>query len=472
MIHRKAKALPPNGCDALRRMAGSTMVVLALLSTLATPAAEAANHALIMTIGEYADPTANLPGIDVDARNAFAIAEAMAVPRGNMQVLSDRQLSVAGMRTAIAELGRKVGRGDNVFVYYSGHGTQIAGDPGKCSEGLLTHDLQVYSDRELEEALAELSTKAGQLVMMNDSCFSGGAATKALPLAGRRAKFFKLAAASGDYQCGQALNMKFAKNIVPTAAERGANLLYVAAASDSEVAFATSAGSAATVAWLGCLQATSGPGRDGAYRGAELRSCAQEWLDHQRFDQHIALEGNQELPLAYLAAGAAAKPALIDAGAVLQGIRSAASPTVRVALRVTKQRMKIGQDRLEFEVSTQQAGYLSVLHVGSDGKTFDLLFPNDIDANNHVAAGSTVHLPRPSWRVRAGGPAGTSRLLAVLSEKPRDFRKGLAKIGNTGFYGTPANSASAKNLFAEATGEASGDPGRYGASELVAIEEY
>lgn len=109
---------------------------------------------------------------------------------------------------------------------------------------------------------------------------------------------FKLAAASGDYQCGQALNMKFAKNIVPTAAERGANLLYVAAASDSEVAFATSAGSAATVAWLGCLQATSDADRDGAYRGAELRSCAQQVALSPALRPAHCTEGNQQLPLA------------------------------------------------------------------------------------------------------------------------------------------------------------------------------
>ena len=143
-----------------------------------------------------------------------------------------------------------------------------------------------------------------------------------------------------------------------------------------------------------------------------------------------------------------------------------------VTLRVAERWMKIGRDLLDFEVSTQQAGYLSVLQVGSDGKTFDLLFPNEIDANNQLAAGSSVRLPRPAWRVRAGGPAGTSWLMAVVSEKPRDFRKGLARVENTPFYSAPANATAAKNLFVEATGEASGDPGRYGASELVAIDEY
>lgn len=470
MIRQQAPASGCRRCGLFRRVGLSTMAVLALASPFAVPCAEAANYALIMTIGEYANPAARLPGIDIDARKAVTIAEAMGVPRRNIQQLSDRQLSADGIRQAIARLASRVGRGDGVFLYYSGHGTQTAGAPGKCSEGLLAYDMEIYGDSELEQALGELSTRAGQLVMMNDSCFSGGAATKALPVAGRQAKFFKLAAASGDYQCGHALNLKFARNIVPVAAERGANLLYVAAATDTEVASATSAGSAATIAWLGCLQATSNHG--GAYHGADLRSCAQLRLDSEKFDQHIALVGNPQLPLAYVDAGEQEKPAAGDAAAALQAIRSAASPAMPVTLRVAERRMKIGRDLLEFEVSTQQAGYLSVLQVGSDGKTFDLLFPNEIDANNQLAAGSSVRLPRPGWRVRAGGPAGTSWLMAVVSEKPRDFRKGLARAGNTPFYSAPANAAAAKNLFVEATGEASGDPGRYGASELVAIDEY
>ncbi len=470
MIRQKENTSPCRRFDAFRRIAPSTMAALALASTLAPPVAEATNHALIMTIGEYANPAARLPGIGIDARNAVTIAEAMGVPRRNIQQLSDRQLSADGIRAAIAQLASKVGRGDGVFLYYSGHGTQTAGAPGKCSEGLLAYDLQVYRDSELEQALGELSATAGQLVMMNDSCFSGGAATKALPVAGRQAKFFKLAGTTGDYQCGHALNLKFAKNIVPVAAERGANLLYVAAATDTEVASATSAGSAATIAWLGCLQTMSN--RSGVYRGAELRNCAQQRLDRDDFDQHIALAGNPQLPLAYVGAGANAQPAAVDAAAALQAIRSAASPALPVTLRVSKRRLQIGRDQLEFEVSTQQAGYLSVLQVGSDGKTFDLLFPNDIDANNQLAAGSSIRLPSPSWRVRAGGPAGTSWLLAVVSEKPRDFRKGLVRIENTPFYSAPASATAAKNLFVEATGQASGDPGRYGASELVPIDEY
>ena len=149
MIRQKASASRSRRCVLFRRVGLSTMAVLALASPFAVPCAEAANYALIMTIGEYANPAARLSGIDIDARKAVTIAEAMGVSRRNIQQLSDRQLSADGIRQAIARLASRVGRGDGVFLYYPGHGTQTAGAPGKCSEGLLAYDMEIYGASEL-----------------------------------------------------------------------------------------------------------------------------------------------------------------------------------------------------------------------------------------------------------------------------------------------------------------------------------
>jgi hypothetical protein len=58
---------------------------------------------------------------------------------------------------------------------------------------------------------------------------------------------------------------------------------------------------------------------------------------------------------------------------------------------------------------------------GSDGETFDILFPNQIDSANKIGAGETLRLPRSSWRLTAGGPVGKNTILAVVSDGPRDF---------------------------------------------------
>ena len=100
-----------------------------------------ANHALILTIGAYSDPNANLPGIDLDAQNAALIAKTMGVPEANIQFLKDSSLTLAGFQKAFSDLGQKVKTGDNVFVYYSGHGTQIQAAAGQCAEGMVTFDM-------------------------------------------------------------------------------------------------------------------------------------------------------------------------------------------------------------------------------------------------------------------------------------------------------------------------------------------
>ena len=61
--------------------------------------------------------------------------------------------------------------------------------------------------------------------------------------------------------------------------------------------------------------------------------------------------------------------------------------------------------------------------VGSDGKTFDMLFPNQLDRSNQIEPGQVLRLPRPNWEVIAGGPPGFVQLLAMVTDAPRDFTK-------------------------------------------------
>ena len=88
-----------------------------------------------------------------------------------------------------------------------------------------------------------------------------------------------------------------------------------------------------------------------------------------------------------------------------------------------KPSFRIGQDNVEFKLTSSHAGYVYLLMVGSDGKTFDMIFPNKLDQNNRIEAGQTLDLPRKEWEIQAGGPAGKNHLLAIVSDSPRDFTK-------------------------------------------------
>ena len=279
---------------------GFAFLTLASSCVLCLPA-RAASHALIMWIGQYADPRANLPGIELDAKAARQIALTMGVPTDNISELKNGELTLQMMSQAIAGLVNRIAPGDKVFLYYSGHGNQlvnVSGNGRKCSEGMVSYDLQLYFDRNLEADLSKLGSKASQVVMMNDSCFSGGASTKsfsrlvakALPVPLRKAG---AASAAADYNCGDAVNKSLAKNL-EVISRGGARLLYIAAAADNEVASASPEGSLATQAWAACLKdPAADTNHSGTINGDELRACAQARIDANKLGvrQHVTLTG-------------------------------------------------------------------------------------------------------------------------------------------------------------------------------------
>ncbi len=93
----------------------------------------------------------------------------------------------------------------------------------------------------------------------------------------------------------------------------------------------------------------------------------------------------------------------------------------RVNVSLGKTQLKIAQDTLDLSVRSDKPGYVYVALAGSDNKSVYMLFPNDLDQNNRIAAGETLKLPRDNWRVRAGGPAGTNNLLVFVADGPRDL---------------------------------------------------
>lgn len=461
---------------ALRRTATAASLVAGLA---ASGLAQAENHGLILWIGDYGNQRLNLPGIDLDAQNARKIALAMGVPSQNIKEVANAQLTRSNVAGELSGLAARIKSGDKVFVYYSGHGHQGKGVGGaRCTESLVTRGPELLPDFEMQDALAKLGAKASQVVMMNDSCFSGGAATKSLDtrnLDGAVAKFYPdeikgNTAVTDNYQCGDATN-KMTRNLEPLAAKT--NVLYVAGSTDTQVSYATSRGSAATLAWVACLtNGNADTNRSGSINGKELQACAQRYIDSNfKFRQTIMLQGDEELPLSFASSGggggSGGGSAPVNAAQALQDIRAGASKDFQVSLTPASNSMRIKQDFFDFKVSSNRSGYLYILQVGSDGKTFNMLFPNKLDQNNQIAAGNH-QFPRPSWRVRSAGPAGTSQLLAIVTQTPKEMTKDMDLSAT--FASAQATESAFKTLFAEASG-ATGGAGGYGASTVVQINE-
>jgi hypothetical protein len=459
-------------------------------------ATSATSHALLLGIGEFASSSIPpLPGVGHDVRSARELALAMGVPAAQVTVVRDGELSLAGIVLAVQRLVDRVQAGDRVFVYYSGHGTRYrdVGRPGApCVTSLLSHDGLPFTDSMLAEALNLLADKADKLLVFVDACFSGGAVPPSRG-SGLTPKFF--ARAGADAACGVPTNV-VSRGLEAQGAQRWKardNFIVVTAARDTEIAFEEAAsGGFATRAFSECaLRQARDLDGSGAISVGEIGQCAQQridaWLAPSRdyLPHHLTVFGNRDfvpmLAAGPPAAGVAEAPAGAPSAPAEVSPPAAAPPataTVRpdrtlhdlyqqrddrrqVVVRIARDSLKVGRDRLELTVTSSHPGHLYLLYAGSDGTTFDVLFPNRLDQDNHVLARRPLALPRPGWAVEARGPVGTNRLLVLVSDAPRDFSAlGTATPGV--FQTWPATPQAARGLLQGASA--------FGAA-LVAVHE-
>ena len=442
-------------------------------------------HALIMAIGAYRNGIPNLTGVKYDAETARQIALRMGVPAENMQVLQDGDLTLDGMRMAFDRLEASLADGDQVFLYYSGHGgrQKVTEEDGaeRCAESLVTVDGYGFIDSEMERRLKQLSRKAQKVIVFLDACHSGGVTTRAVT-AGTPAYTPKYWVGKGSADtCDKPTNV-VTRGITLGAKSPGsgaANFVYVAASRDDEISFdQPGKGGVASGAWLECM---AGAAKDldgsGGLSAEEIRACAQGRIDSQLgqsksyLPHHVTLTGNSAMVLSYAAkdsaAGtplpapalpapvtteppkpvaeapsrpaalppspsAAAKPPVLLAltprpAATLADIYNNRDDRRLVTLTSGRPRVRIGKDTVNFDLTSREPGYAYVVMVGSDGETFDVLFPNKLDPDNRIRAGETLHLPASQWELTANGPAGKDTLLAIVSDGPRDFAKAGAQ---------------------------------------------
>jgi hypothetical protein len=85
-----------------------------------------------------------------------------------------------------------------------------------------------------------------------------------------------------------------------------------------------------------------------------------------------------------------------------------------------KQQLRIGRDELSFTVQSARDGFVYVIDHGADD-SLRLLFPNEAMKEAKIRAGRALTLPPSGWTLPVAEPAGSERLLVVVSERPRDF---------------------------------------------------
>ena len=108
--------------------------------------------------------------------------------------------------------------------------------------------------------------------------------------------------------------------------------------------------------------------------------------------------------------------------ATLKDIEAQRNPTRKVDIKLAKKTLKINQDYLDLQIKSSHDGYLYMVLLGSDKKSFYMLYPNKLDGNNRIQAGKTIHLPNQTWQIKAAGPAGIDHILVMVAESPRDLK--------------------------------------------------
>lgn len=476
----------------LRLVGASIFLLVAMQFSFASNMQD--RSALIIGIGHYNGPADDLKGVPADIEMATTIAKAMGIPDQNITVMRDQAATKKSVIEALKKFGKKAADGGRVFIYYSGHGTRYF-NPfiNSCEEGLLTYDYETITNREMAEATKDLNKSVDKAIVMVDTCHSGGVVNKtqsrSLSNPSLVAKFASKDR-SGAEVCTP-VNYK-TRSLFDEAKTLGAiqeNIVFISSARPDEVSWDQAGlGGVATQAIKECLLGSAKDlNASGAVSLEEIRQCAQVIMDKKvpgpiQIASHVTIRGNRNLiPVV----NSAPEKIKIDQDkieklpeiaslATLQDIESQRNPQRVIDVKLAKNSLKINQDYLSLQVKSNYDGYLYLVLLGSDQKSFYILFPNRLDENNKIKAGQTVNIPAETWRIKAAGPAGIDHVLVMVSDNKRDLNnsKLLSSDPASPFTYAINDMAGRSNLINYLIGKGEGGSSeKYGAKILTVTEK-
>jgi hypothetical protein len=398
--------------------------LLGATMSLAATQAAAEDVAVVIGVGKYGNPDANLPGIEKDVAQVEGFAQRMGYRR--VVVLRDGQATHAGIVAAMGSALAQAGPNDRVLIYFSGHGTQIpdvnGDEPDGLDEALVAYDfgsgrtpsgqstfVNVVTDDEIGALLGQ--SKSQNVLLMIDACHSGTidkAVSFDQPLLGNTVGYRKFLPVPGLGSRTKAFGVK------PTGSNAGSvKYISLSAAADDQAATATATGSAFTV---GLAKAIDNHSAEGSVTPVQLVREAQAFIDRfvsasQRFNPQI--QGD---------------PSLRDKAIILSDTSSGNGPNwtnaqnlvanlSRLKIEGVKARYADGE-LLRFAIETPSGGYLNVLSVNPDD-TVTLLYPNKYNKDNKIGPGElnipTAQMP---FQLPAGAPFGKTMILAIVTNTP------------------------------------------------------
>jgi hypothetical protein len=230
-----------------------TRLALAALILLATaaPGHCATYYAVVVGISEYsADPSNNLNYCDDDAQGVYdALLASPNWSASNIRLITDQAATKSAITSAINTMVATATADDVILYYHSSHGsnqtdTAPLDEADGMDEIICTTDFINFTDDELGDLFAPARTK--NLVVLLDTCFSGGQIKAGLP-AGAVAKTISLGTAPAVDDEGLAADFAQARKrylartgqVVPADLDDNGFGVAVTAADDDEYSYET-----------------------------------------------------------------------------------------------------------------------------------------------------------------------------------------------------------------------------------------
>jgi len=419
------------------RAVAATVLALALLCSSGTAWAD---RAVIVGVGEYANPEYNLPGIDRDIENARKIVTALGIPREQQKVVRDSQATAAQIKSAI-RWALAAGPGERAFIYFSGHGTRAHDADGSIHSALVAHDYRPIGSGRADGVILgnwigpQLgSSTAGLTVLLVDACESG-TITKALWTGsdgqGRRSIVSKYVATPGAQ--GGPAQEAFFKIPARTVA---AHWVVMTAVQENQLAPASPVGSPFTLALSSAL--ASG---DARLTARQLHEAVVEDLkvnrgipvDSSPQGVNPQVWGSDEsvlnTPLQSHPSGATATGLPRSRWTRLEQLVARTEPGA-LELSDVKEHYKVGE-QLTLTLTLKRGGYLTLINVDREDMAA-VIVPNRVlpqarlDAGTYVIPTDLRSLASQAFPIRAASP-GEILLVALLTPQPLQLTTATAQ---------------------------------------------
>ena len=159
--------------------------------------------------------------------------------------------------------------------------------------------------------------------------------------------------------------------------------------------------------------------------------------------------------------------------ATLKDIEAQRNPMRKLDIKLAKKTLKINQDYLDLQIKSSHDGYLYLVLLGSDKKSFYMLYPNKLDGNNRIQAGKTINLPNQTWQIKAAGPAGVDHILVLVADSERDL-KALEALGadkNSPFVYALNNPSGRSAVINYLTGKSPDGASERYAAQIITVTE-